>query len=229
MVDLIAWNVPGGRVLDKDLESVFRQWNPDCVIHRDRWKPCERFPEADHQLCWAHIRRYLQALLAVPSETAVQPAMLKLASDRAFALWRAFLAGTLPRIQLARRMRPIREEVWVRLGLILRDRKSTRKGRALAEDLLRQGACLWTYLRRKGAFPTNYGAERSLRQAVIWRKITYGARFPSGCAFVSSILTILGSAKARPSSFLSDPEVRQLHWARVQRAQRTGGATGGTN
>lgn len=32
VVDLIAWTVPGGRVLDKDLLRVFRQWNPDFEI-----------------------------------------------------------------------------------------------------------------------------------------------------------------------------------------------------
>ncbi|BDU74899.1 hypothetical protein [Mesoterricola silvestris] len=32
VVDLIAWTVPGGRVWDKDLERVFREWNPDLEI-----------------------------------------------------------------------------------------------------------------------------------------------------------------------------------------------------
>ncbi len=29
MVDLIAWTKPGGRVWDKELEQVFREWNPE--------------------------------------------------------------------------------------------------------------------------------------------------------------------------------------------------------
>ena len=32
VVDLIAWTKPGGRVWDKDLEKVFREWNPDLEI-----------------------------------------------------------------------------------------------------------------------------------------------------------------------------------------------------
>lgn len=32
VVDLIAWTEPGGRVLDKDLEQVFREWNPELGI-----------------------------------------------------------------------------------------------------------------------------------------------------------------------------------------------------
>jgi transposase len=167
------------------------------VIHRDRWKPYERFGQAHYQLCWAHIRRNLQGLIEVPGETAVQAAMMKLASDRAFALWRAFQAGDLPRLRLARQMRPIRDEIHDRLRYILTDSGSTRRGLALAADLLRQEASLWTYVRRKGVDPTNNAAERSLRPAVIWRKISYGARFPEGCRFLATILTILASARRR--------------------------------
>jgi transposase len=167
------------------------------VIERDRWKPYERFRQAQHQLCWSHIRRNLQGLIELPGETAVQAAMMKLASDKAFALWHAYQVGTLPRLQLARRMRPIRDEIHNRLRFILTDSGSTRRGLALAEDLLRQETSLWTYVRRKGVAPTNNAAERSLRPAVIWRKISYGARFPEGCRFVGSILTILGSAKRK--------------------------------
>ena len=167
------------------------------VIHRDRWKPYERLQQAEHQLCWSHIRRNLQGLIEVPGETAVQAAMIKLASDRAFGLWWAFEAGTLPRLQLVRRMRPIRDEIHNRLRFILTEASSTRRGLALADDLLRQDTSLWTYVRRKGVSPTNNAAERSLRPAVIWRKISYGARFPEGCRFVGSILTVLGSAKRR--------------------------------
>ena len=32
VVDLIAWTVPGGRVLDHDLLRVFREWNPELEI-----------------------------------------------------------------------------------------------------------------------------------------------------------------------------------------------------
>ncbi|GEM_PF-1367217 len=128
------------------------------VIERDRWKPYERFRQADHQLCWAHIRRNLQGLIEVPGETAVQAAMVKLASDRAFRLWRDFQAGSLRRIQLMRRMRPIRDEIHDRLRRILADPGSTRRGLALADDLLRQEVGLWTYVRRKGVAPTNNAA-----------------------------------------------------------------------
>lgn len=32
VVDLIAWTVPGGRVWDKELEQVFREWNPELEL-----------------------------------------------------------------------------------------------------------------------------------------------------------------------------------------------------
>jgi hypothetical protein len=139
----------------------------------------------------------LQGLIEVPGETAVQAAMVKLTSDRAFRLWRSFQAGILPRLQLARRMRPIRNEIHDRLRFILTHSGSTRRGKAMAKDLLRQEPHLWTYVLREDVCPTTHAAERSLRSAVIGRKITYGARNPAGCRFVASILTILASARRR--------------------------------
>jgi transposase len=166
------------------------------VIQRDRWRPYERFPKADHQLCWAHIRRNLQGLIETMGEAAVQAAMLKLASDKAFVLWRKFQAGQIPRKVLIQQMKPIRLEFRERLQRIRADPKRPGKSRALTVDLLRQETSLWTYLHREAVQPTN-NAERALRPAVIWRKISYGARFPDDCRFVGTILTILGSAKRK--------------------------------
>jgi transposase len=167
------------------------------TIVRDRWQPYEQFPLASHQLCWSHLRRNIQAILETKGETGVQAAMLKLASDKAFACWERFKAGELNREQLIHQMKPIREEFRNRLGLIRADPAAPRKGLRLAKDMLRQEASLWTYLTQPSCPPTNNNAERSLRPAVIWRKITYGANVPDGCRFVGSILTIIGTARKR--------------------------------
>jgi len=162
------------------------------TIVRDRWQSYEQFAQAKHQLCWSHLRRNLQGLLEILGETGVQAAMLKLASDKAFALWERFKDGELTRDQLIHAMDPIRKEFRDRLDIIRKDPKALRKGLRLAKDLLRQEASLWTYLAQPECPPTNNNAELALRAPVIWRKISYGANVPDGCNFVGSILTILG-------------------------------------
>ena len=48
---------------------------------------------------------------------------------------------------------------------------------------------MWTFARVEGVEPTNNRAERTLRLAVIWRKIRFGNHSEAGCRFVERILT----------------------------------------
>lgn len=167
------------------------------ILHRDRWKPYEHLPGARSQLCHAHLRRHVQAMLEDEGETATQGAMLKLASDRAFHHWHAFGRGEIDRAELIRRMAPIQDEVQHRL-MILRDHPATQqKARGIAKDLLRQWESLWTYVQHEGAVPTNNEAERALRKAVLWRKGSFGVNSLQGAEFVERILTLAGTTRRR--------------------------------
>jgi len=46
--------------------------------------------------------------------------------------------------------------------------------------LLDKWAALWTFARVPGVEPTNNGAERALRPAVLWRKGCFGAQSAQG-------------------------------------------------
>lgn len=167
------------------------------ILHRDRWKPYEHLPRARSQLCHAHLRRHFQAMLEGDGETATQGAMLKLASDRAFHHWHAYLQGEIDRAELIRKMAPIQKETQHRL-MILRDHPATQqKARGIAKDLLRQWESLWTYTHQEGAVPTNNEAERALRKAVLWRKGSFGINSLQGAAFVERILTLAGTTRRR--------------------------------
>ncbi|MCR4414581.1 MAG: transposase, partial [Thermoguttaceae bacterium] len=52
-------------------------------------------------------------------------------------------------------------------------------------------AWLWTFLRHEGVEPTNHAGERSLRHAVIWRKLSFGTQSASGSRFVETMLTVI--------------------------------------
>lgn len=172
------------------------------ILHRDRWKPYEHLPHARSQICHAHLRRHFQAMLESSGETATQGAMLKLASDRAFHYWHAYLRGEIDRAGLIQRMVPIQREIRHRL-VILRDHPATQqKARGIAKDLLRQWESLWTYVHREGAVPTNNEAERALRKAVLWRKGSFGVNSLQGAAFVERILTLAGTTRRRGLNLL---------------------------
>jgi transposase len=50
---------------------------------------------------------------------------------------------------------------------------------------------------RDGAVPSNDHAERSIRKAVLWRKVSLGADSEGGCRFVERMLTVAGTARKR--------------------------------
>jgi transposase len=138
-------------------------------------------------------------MLETLGETGVQGAMLKLASDAAFHHWHAFEDGEIDRLELIRKMKPIREEIELRLTRIRdgSEQDFTKKARGTARDMLRLNYAMWAYVNHEGLSPTNNEAERAIRMAVLWRKGSFGANSEAGCRFVERMLTITGTARRR--------------------------------
>jgi transposase len=63
--------------------------------------------------------------------------------------------------------------------------------------LLRLWDCLWTFTRVEGVEPTNNAAERVLRHAVIWRRISGGTDSEVGSRFVERLLTVVATCRQR--------------------------------
>ena len=70
-------------------------------------------------------------------------------------------------------------------------------------ELLLREAAVWTFVRVEGIAPTNNAAERSLRSAVLWRKVSFGTRSECGSRFVASMLTVLLSCQQQKRNALS--------------------------
>src|SRR5213079_1686639 len=69
------------------------------------------------------------------------------------------------------------------------------KTAATCGELLRLWDCLWTFTRVDGVEPTNNAAERALRHAVIWRRISGGTDSESGSRFVERMLTVVATCR----------------------------------
>lgn len=167
------------------------------VIHRDRWKPYEKLVKSTHQLCHSHIRRDFQSMLESSNETGTQGCMLMLASDRMFHLWHQFERDEIDRKELTQQMKPVQTEIKERLKILSDHPEITKKAQGTAKDLLRQWDSLWTYLQHDNVTPTNNEAERCIRKAVIWRKVSLGVESDDGARFVERMLTLAGTARRR--------------------------------
>lgn len=54
---------------------------------------------------------------------------------------------------------------------------------------------LWTFARVEGIEPTNNAAERALRFAVIWRRISAGTDSEGGSRFVERTLSVVATCR----------------------------------
>ena len=88
-------------------------------------------------------------------------------------------------------MGPVRRKVE---RLLLRGMQSgNRDVQGTCRELYEHRDWLWTFLRDEGVEPTNNAAERSLRHAVIWRKLSFGTQCAAGSRFVETMLTVVES------------------------------------
>lgn len=143
------------------------------------------------QWCWAHLQRDIQALIDRPDHQLKRLGHDLMRPVKAlFRLWSRCRDGTLARTGLKRLMQPIRQEID---RLLLRGHGTAADG--MCRELFAHRAWLWTFLEVEGVEPTNNAAERSLRHAVIWRKLSFGTQSEAGSRFVETLLTVIETCR----------------------------------
>lgn len=141
------------------------------------------------QWCWAHLKRDFQKLIDSP-DGQVRRLGLDLMRQyrRLFEHWRRYKAGKVKWGTFQSHVRPIREKVH---NLLLRGMFS---GNAqligFCDALYDRREHLWTFTREPGIEPTNNTAERALRPAVIYRKLSFGTQSTSGSRFLERLLSV---------------------------------------
>lgn len=160
------------------------------VIHCDRAKMYWSLGRL--QWCWAHLTRDFQSW--IDSSCSIRRRLghdLMRQTKKLFALWQKVRDGTLSRESFQQQMKPIRQEVE---DLLLRGcfRASTKRS---CKELWKYRERLWTFVDVEGVEPTNNAAERSLRHAVIWRKLSFGTKSASGSRFVERMLTVIETCR----------------------------------
>lgn len=146
------------------------------------------------QWCWAHLKRDFQALIDSGDEQAKRLGHDLLREvDAMFALWHRVRDGTLSRRGFKSQMSPIRHRVE---ALLLRGFFSGNcRFMGMCDELHRGRANLWTFVDVEGVGPTNNDAERALRHAVIWRKLSFGTQSAAGSRFVETMLTVIETCR----------------------------------
>jgi transposase len=176
------------------------------ILGTDRTKVVisDRFPSYDwieqHQYCWSHLRRDFQAMIDRRDEGSAIGTELLGSSDRLFHWWHKYRDGEMAWSTFLGYARPIR---WgVRQALGRGAACAGEKTAATCRMLLEGEEHLWTFLRVRGIEPTNNAAERALRHAVLWRKISGGTASEWGSRFVERVLSVVSTCRQQSRNVL---------------------------
>lgn len=141
------------------------------------------------QWCWAHLKRDIQKLIDSPDHQVKRLGHDLMRQQRLLlGHWRRYKAGEIKWGTFQTSVRPIREEV---RGLLLRGSFSgNAKLVGFCDELYPRREHLWTFTRIEGIEPTNNTAERALRPAVIYRKLSFGTQSASGSRYLERLLSV---------------------------------------
>jgi transposase len=165
------------------------------------------------QWCWAHLNRDFQALADSHDRVVKRLGYDLLRPTRElFCQWSRCRDGTITRAELKACLLPIRRQVG---GLLLRGWFSGHPQLVgMCRELYAHRDWLWTFLDHQDVEPTNNASERSLRHAVIWRKLSFGTQSPGGSRFVETMLTVIETCRQQSRNvFAYVTEAVQMHFA----------------
>jgi len=181
----------GAEVLVQLLGAVFTG-----ILCSDRCASYLKYHKGEGQFCWAHFKRNILGIQEIgkttDSERFCRDALALHA--RLFRLWHRFRDGPearygpITREQLIAKSIPLEKKFFALADRYVDSRDKDVRNLALA--LLKHFEKFFAFLRNEGVEPTNNCAERALRCAVQWRKVSFGSRSAQGEIAVARLLTV---------------------------------------
>jgi transposase len=169
------------------------------IVSSDRWWAYDSLDPARRQVCWAHLlrdfRRHSEGLT---HQQRFGEAGLEVCREL-FGAWDSF-ATHGDRERLAREVAPAKRRLRALLEPHRKKSTHNRLFRTFARNLLKLWPALWTFTEVEGVEPTNNRAERGLRGAVIYRKISLGSQSEAGERFAERMLSVSQSCRLQGRS-----------------------------
>ncbi len=159
-----------------------------AIVTSDRWWAYTHLPLKRRQVCWAHLQRDFKAHAeGLGAEKAFGEAGLRIC-DELFWAWEIY-QHVGDRRDLKLRVRALRRELKPILRTHAGKAPRHRYTRGMARNLLKIWPALWTFAEHRGIEPTNNHAERALRGAVIYRKLSLGSQSTGGERRIERLLS----------------------------------------
>jgi transposase len=169
------------------------------IVCSDRWRGYDYLDPTQRQLCWAHLARDFTAHSeGMAEQKQFGSDGLQIAHDL-FAAWDAYQAGA-DRARLQAQTAPLQASLRTLLEHAARKSPRTKYHRDFARSLLKRWPALWTFTHTDGVEPTNNHAERGLRGAVIYRKLSLGSQSDQGERTIERLLSASVTCRLRKQS-----------------------------
>lgn len=158
------------------------------ILGSDRLPAYNTHPVERRQLCWAHLKRNIQAIAERGDASAKWGSETLKWVQKLFALWHAYQERAISRATWEVALEYVKDGIWEQFEQ--GNQMEMPKAQSLSRELMRLWDGLWVFALVEGVEPTNNAAEQALRPAVLWRKGSFGTRSEAGSRFVERILTV---------------------------------------
>ena len=158
------------------------------IVCSDRWRGYDYLDPSQRQLCWAHLLRDFTAHSeGMGGQQRFGDEGVRIARDL-FAAWEGYQQDG-DRARLQAQIAPLHDKLRALLEHAARKSTRTKYHRLFAKSLLKRWPALWTFTHTDGVEPTNNHAERGLRGAVIYRKLSLGSQSEQGERTIERLLS----------------------------------------
>ena len=169
------------------------------IVCSDRWRGYDYLNPTQRQLCWAHLLRDFTAHSeGMAEQEDFGYGGLVIAHDL-FTAWDSYQQDG-DRARLQAQTAPLQEKLRTLLEHATRKSPRTKHHRLFAKNLLNRWPALWTFTHTDGVEPTNNHAERGLRGAVIYRKLSLGSQSDQGERTIERLLSTSVTCRLRKQS-----------------------------
>jgi len=160
----------------------------NAIVTSDRWWAYNHLPIRRRQICWSHLQRDFEFHAeGRGSDKPLGEAGLQVCQELFWA-WEIY-QHTGDRQELKRRVGLLERQLKAVLRQHAAKHARYRESRRFARAMLKIWPALWTFSRHAGVQPTNNHAERALRGAVIYRKLSLGSQSEHGEQRIARLLS----------------------------------------
>ena len=170
------------------------------TIGSDRFSSYNYIANKNRQLCLEHLKRDFVGLSEKAGEVGVLG--LHLASDvkQVLKIHREYKEGAHQEEHYQMKMESHRKSI--HKSLVACAELDQKKSSGMCREILKHEEAMWTFTKKPEVEPTNNGAERALRHAVIWRKLSFGSQSERGSRFVERMLSVVASLRQQKRNVL---------------------------